>query len=73
MRIPLPEDQELQPTEEDWSRSEGSAHPLLSELYPEHPGMFDCCRNMSQGNALQYQSSQHCSTSHQPGNQISNY
>lgn len=37
MRIPLPEDQELQPTEEDWSRSEGSAHPLLSELYPEHP------------------------------------
>ena len=33
---PLPVDQVFQPTGQDWSKNEGSTHPQLSELYPEH-------------------------------------
>ena len=46
--------------------NEGSTHPQLSELCPKHLWMFDCCRNKFPRNALQCQSSLHCSAGHQP-------
>ena len=46
--------------------NEGSTHPQLSELCLKHLWMFDCCRNKFPRNALQCQSSLHCSASHQP-------
>ena len=46
--------------------NEGSTHPQLSELCPKHLWMFDCYRNKFPRNALQCQSSLHCSAGHQP-------